>query len=116
MSKSEPSQPVPVIPREFLFGNPERTSPTLSPDGSKLAWLAPDSNNILQVWIKTLATNEEKIVTADKKRGIQVYFWAKDNCTLLYMQDRDGDENYHLYGVDCRPAMCAIIRPLTVSA
>ncbi len=100
ISKSEPSELVPVIPREFLFGNPERTSPTLSPDGSKLAWLAPDSNNILQVWIKTLATNEEKIVTADKKRGIQVYFWARDNRTLLYVQDRDGDENYHLYGVD----------------
>ena len=89
-----------MIPREFLFGNWERISPTLSPDGCKLAWLAPDSNNILQVWIKTLATNEEKIVTADKKRGIQVYFWAKDNRTLLYVQDRDGDENYHLHGVD----------------
>jgi dipeptidyl aminopeptidase/acylaminoacyl peptidase len=90
----------PLIPRELLFGNPERTSPKLSPDGSRLAWLAPDSNNILQVWMRVLDTTEEKIVTADKKRGIQTYFWAKDNHTLLYLQDRDGDENYHLYGVD----------------
>ena len=89
-----------LIPRDLLFGNPERTSPRLSPDGSRLAWLAPDSNNVLQVWMKSLGTNEETVVTTDKKRGIQLYFWAKDNRTLLYVQDRDGDENYHLYGVD----------------
>jgi dipeptidyl aminopeptidase/acylaminoacyl peptidase len=89
-----------LIPRELLFGNPERTAPKLSPDGSRLAWLAPDANNVLQVWMKTLDTNEEKVVTTDKERGIQVYLWAKDNRTLLYVQDRDGDENYHLYGVN----------------
>ena len=99
-NRPERSEEPPLIPRELLFGNPERTSPALSPDGSRLAWLAPDSNNILQVWVKSLGTNEERVVTADKKRGIQTYFWAKDNRTLLYMQDRDGDENYHLYGVD----------------
>lgn len=89
-----------LIPRALLFGNPERASPKLSPDGSRLAWLAPDANNVLQVWMKTLDTNAEKVVTADKKRGIQTYLWAKDNRTLLYAQDREGDENYHLYGVD----------------
>jgi dipeptidyl aminopeptidase/acylaminoacyl peptidase len=94
------SESFPLIPRDLLFGNPERTSPALSPDGSRLAWLAPDSNNVLQVCMKNLDTNEERVLTADKKRGIQIYFWAKDNRTLLYMQDRDGDENYHLYGVD----------------
>ena len=91
---------LPLIPRDLLFGNPERTWPALSPDGSRLTWLAPDSNNVLQVWMKNLHTNEERVMTADKKRGIQVYLWAKDNRTLLYLQDRDGDENYHLYGVD----------------
>lgn len=94
------SDSLPLIPRELLFGNPERTAPALSPDGSRLAWLAPDSNNVLQVWMKNLDTNEERAITADKKRGIQIFFWAKDNRTLLYMQDRDGDENYHLFGVD----------------
>src|SRR5580698_1088284 len=94
------SEPSPLIPRELLFGNPERTGPALSPDGSRLAWLAPDSNNVLQVWMKRLDTNEERVMTADKKRGIHVYLWAKDNRTLLYLQDRDGDENYHIYGVD----------------
>ena len=89
-----------LIPRDVLFGNPDRTSPSLSPDGSRLAWLASDPNNVLQVWMKTVGKDDEKIVTADKKRGIQIYFWAKNNRTLLYLQDHDGDENHHLYGVD----------------
>jgi dipeptidyl aminopeptidase/acylaminoacyl peptidase len=90
----------PLIPRDLLFGNPERTSPSLSPDGKRLAWLAPDTNNVLQVWVKTIGKEDDKIVTADKKRGIREYVWAKDNRTLLYLQDSDGDENFHIYGVD----------------
>lgn len=90
----------PLIPREALFGNPERTSPALSPDGNRLAWLAPDTNNVLQVWVKTVGKDDEKIITADKKRGIRQYLWAKNNRVLLYLQDSDGDENFHVYGVD----------------
>src|SRR5258707_11125102 len=90
----------PLIPRDILFGNPERTSPALSPDGKRLAWLAPDTNNVLQVWVKTVDKDDGKIVTADKKRGIRQYLWAKNNRTLLYLQDSDGDENFHVYGVD----------------
>jgi dipeptidyl aminopeptidase/acylaminoacyl peptidase len=90
----------PLIARDLLFGNPERTSPALSPDGARLAWLAPDTNNVLQVWVKTVGKDDDRIVTADKKRGIRQYFWAKDNRTLLYLQDSDGDENFHIYGVD----------------
>lgn len=90
----------PLIPRELLFGNPERTSPALSPDGKRLAWLAPDTNNVLQVWVQTVGQEDSKIVTADKKRGIRQYYWARNNRTLLYLQDSDGDENFHVYGVD----------------
>lgn len=90
----------PLIPRVVLFGNPDRAAPQLSPDGSRLAWLASDTNNVLQVWVQTVGKEDQKIVTADKKRGIRQYFWAKDNRTLLYLQDSDGDENFHVYGVD----------------
>ncbi len=90
----------PVIPRDVLFGNPERSQPRLSPDGQRLAWLAPDTKNVLQVWVKTVGKDDDKMVTADKKRGIRQYYWAEDNRTLLYLQDNDGDENFHVYGVD----------------
>ncbi|MFI5197773.1 MAG: alpha/beta fold hydrolase [Thermoanaerobaculia bacterium] len=97
---SLPAQLPPLIPRDILFGNPERASPKLSPDGQRLAWLAPDKKNVLQVWVKTVGKDDDKIVTADKKRGIRNYIWAEDNKTLLYLQDNDGDENFHVYGVD----------------
>lgn len=90
----------PLIPRDVLFGNPERATPQISPDGKRLAWLAPDKKNVLQVWVKTIGKDDDKIVTADKKRGIRNYGWAPDNKTLLYRQDNDGDENFHVYGVD----------------
>src|SRR5512137_376718 len=92
--------PAPVISRDILFGNPERTSPQLSPDGKKLAWIAPDEKNVLQVWVKTVGQEDGRKVTADKKRGIRQYEWAQDDRTLLYLQDSDGDENFHVYGVD----------------
>jgi dipeptidyl aminopeptidase/acylaminoacyl peptidase len=97
---SLPAQVPPLISREILFGNPERTQPRLSPDGQRLAWIAPDKKNVLQVWVKTVGKDDDKMVTADKKRGIRQYFWAHDNATLLYQQDNDGDENFHVYGVD----------------
>ncbi|MGH9419438.1 MAG: S9 family peptidase [Thermoanaerobaculia bacterium] len=90
----------PLIPRVTLFGNPERTSPKLSPDAQRLAWIAPDPKNVLQVWVKTLGKDDGRMVTADKKRGIRQYFWSEDGKMLLYSQDNDGDENFHVYGVD----------------
>ena len=90
----------PLIPRDVLFGNPEKAGPQLSPDGKRLAWLAPDAKNVLQVWVETVGEKNAKAVTHDKKRGIRQYYWPYDNKTLLYLQDADGDENWHIYGVD----------------
>lgn len=95
-----PAELPPLIPREVLLGNPERARPRLSPDGKRFAWLAPDAKNVLQVWIKTVGKEDDKVITADKKRGIRQYWWAKNNRTLIYAQDTEGDENFHLYGVD----------------
>ncbi|MHB9009133.1 MAG: TolB family protein, partial [Limisphaerales bacterium] len=100
MAMTSLAQLPPLLPRDVLFGNPERTSPALSPDGQRLAWLAPDTNNVLQVWVKTVGQDDDRVVTADKKRGIRQYFWARNNRHLLYLQDSDGDENFHVYGVD----------------
>ncbi len=90
----------PLIPREVLFGNPERASPQISPDGKRLAYLRPDDKNVLQVWVRTVGQDDDRAVTADPKRGIRQYYWAYDGKHLLYLQDADGDENYHLYAVN----------------
>jgi dipeptidyl aminopeptidase/acylaminoacyl peptidase len=41
---------VDLIPRNVLFGNPERTAPRISPDGNSLAWIAP-LDGVLNVWV-----------------------------------------------------------------
>ncbi|MGC8669447.1 MAG: prolyl oligopeptidase family serine peptidase [Chthonomonadales bacterium] len=90
---------LPLIPRELLFGNPERTSATVSPDGTRLAYLAP-LEGVLNVWVRTLGQNDDRVVTRDRKRGIRLYTWAFNNRHLLYLQDFNGDENWHVWSVD----------------
>jgi dipeptidyl aminopeptidase/acylaminoacyl peptidase len=99
-----------LIPREILFGNPERSHPQLSSDGKYLAYLAPDQNNVLQVWLRTVGREDDRQLTADKKRGIQLYFWTYDGEQLIYLQDADGDENWHFYAVNIKSN---IVRDLT---
>jgi dipeptidyl aminopeptidase/acylaminoacyl peptidase len=93
--------PPPLIPRELLFGNPERLEPRISPDGRRLAYVAPDEG-VLNVWVRTIGKNDDRVVTRDRERGIRIQFWAPDSERLLYIQDKDGDENWHLYGVDLK--------------
>ena len=89
----------PLIPREALFGNPERTRPALSPDGKRLAWLQPDKG-ILQVWVQTLGKDDATAVSADRQRPIRRFQWGQDSRTVLYLQDVKGNEDWHVYGVD----------------
>lgn len=76
----------PLIPRDILFGNPEKVNPQISPDGARLAWIAPDKKNVLQVWVKTIGKDDDKTVTADSKRGIRQFFWAENSKMLVYLQ------------------------------
>ena len=93
-----------LIPLSVLFGNPERVSPQLSPDGSQLAWIAPD-DGVLNVWVAPITSDgvswdAASVVTNDTERGIRQFAWAHDGRHLLYVQDIGGDENWRLYDVD----------------
>ena len=93
------SRPPTLVPREVLFGNPERIAPRISPDGSRLAWIAPHEG-VLNVWVRTVGHDDDRVVTDDTDRGIRQFFWGPDNRRILYLQDRGGDENWRLYDVD----------------
>jgi dipeptidyl aminopeptidase/acylaminoacyl peptidase len=90
---------VPLIPREILFGNPERVSPHIAPDGARLAWIAPHEG-VLNVWVQTVAGDESRVVTDDRERGIREFFWRPDNRGIVYLQDTGGDENWRLHDVE----------------
>ncbi len=94
-----------LIPLPILFGNPERVSPRISPDGTQLAWIAPHED-VLNVWLapvspeKGLDLAAARVVTDDTDRGIRQFGWAHDGRHLLYLQDTGGDENWRLHDVD----------------
>jgi len=90
----------PLIPRQHLFSNPERLFPHISPDGRHLSWLAP-LDGVMNIWLAPADKPEAaRPITRDTHRGIQSYHWAYNNRTVLYEQDQDGDENWHLHAVD----------------
>jgi dipeptidyl aminopeptidase/acylaminoacyl peptidase len=89
---------VPLIPRALLFANPTYSAPDLSPDGTRLAYLAP-SGGALNVWVRTLGEDDDRVLTHDTHRGILAFTWAENGELLLYLQDLDGDENWHLYAI-----------------
>jgi dipeptidyl aminopeptidase/acylaminoacyl peptidase len=89
----------PLIPLRDLFDNPERAAARLSPDGTRLSWLAP-RDGVLNVWVRDRAGGEAVPVTDDRDRGIRSYLWSRDSRLILYSQDLGGDENHHLLCVD----------------
>ena len=94
-----------LIPLTVLFGNPERVSPRLSPDGSQLAWIAPH-HGVLNVWLAPVGPGQgvdwdaARVVSDDTDRGIRQFAWAHDGRHVLYLQDTGGDENWRLHDVD----------------
>ena len=102
MTELETSLPA-LIPREILFGNPEKAQPRLSPDGKRLAYLAP-VDGVLNVHtgpvISPTGGEDYRPVTQDRKRGIRIYFWAEDNEHIIYLQDAGGDEDWRIYATD----------------
>jgi dipeptidyl aminopeptidase/acylaminoacyl peptidase len=93
------SSQVALIPRKILFGNPEKTNPQISPDGTRMAYLAP-VNGVLNVWVGTVGQDDYQPVTKDTDRGVRFYFWAADNQHIMYIQDVGGNENWRLYATD----------------
>ncbi len=102
---------VPVIPRKLLFGNPDKSLVQISPDGRHLAYLAP-RDGVLNLWVAPrddLAAAEP--VTHDTGRGIHFYLWAHTNRHLLYIQDKNGDENGRIYSVEITTGIVKDLTP-----
>jgi len=94
----------PVIPVEHFFDSPEIAAAQISPDGRWLAYLKPYRGK-LNVFVRPVGTGEERRLTADTLRPIREYYWSADGARVLYLQDRGGNENFHIFavGVDAAP-------------
>jgi dipeptidyl aminopeptidase/acylaminoacyl peptidase len=100
-----------LIPREVLFGNPDRTSVRISPDGRLISFLAP-ANGVLNVWVGPIDDPDAaQPVTHDTGRGIRHYVWAYTNRHILYPQDENGDENWRIWRVDLETGEVSALTP-----
>jgi dipeptidyl aminopeptidase/acylaminoacyl peptidase len=91
---------VPLIPRDALFGNPSRTGGQISPDGKWLSWIAP-RDGVLNVWVAPAANPKAaKALTNERQRPIRGHFWSPDARSVMFINDKGGDENFLLYAVD----------------
>jgi len=90
----------PLIDRQLFFGDPQIAGAQLSPDGQFITFLKP-YKEVRNIYIKTReqAFEEAKPITADE-RPVSGYFWSRDSRFVLYIQDKGGNENYHIYKVD----------------
>ena len=90
----------PLIPREVLFGNPEITGVSLSPDGRHIAYLAPDQG-VLNLWVRDLDGNAPpRVLTQQRSRPQRGAWWTPDGRYLISSRDTQGDENTVVVRID----------------
>jgi dipeptidyl aminopeptidase/acylaminoacyl peptidase len=95
------AQQPPLIDRELFFGDPEIAGAQISPDGQFISFRKP-YRGVMNIWVKKTAEpfTAARPMTADTTRPVSGYFWSQDSRYLLYVQDKGGNENYHIYAVD----------------
>ncbi|WP_437276127.1 S9 family peptidase [Sorangium sp. So ce375] len=109
--KAGPRADATLMPRRVLFGNPDRMSPQISPDGQRLGFLAP-SEGVLNVWVgPAQEPASAKPVTKEQSRGVRTFQFPYTSEYVLYRQDKGGDENWHIYAVELKTGQIKDITP-----
>lgn len=89
-----------LMPRDLFFDNPTRIQGRISPDGSKMSFMAP-LDGVQNLWVGPVGDfDAAEPVTSDKLRGINSHQWAFNGKNVLYLRDQGGDEDFHIYSVD----------------
>jgi dipeptidyl aminopeptidase/acylaminoacyl peptidase len=105
------TQAVPLIPREALFGNPTRAAGQISPDGKWLSWLAP-RDGVLNIWVAPVDDPQNgKPLTNATERPVRQHFWSPNGASVMYIQDKGGDENFLLYAIDVGSGVETLLTP-----
>ena len=90
--------PAPLIPMKDFFRNPSKSSFKLSPNGEYLAFMQPWENR-MNVHVQKIGEEKETRLTSATERDIAGFIWA-GNERIAYVQDKGGNENFHLFAVD----------------
>jgi len=100
MTLSSNAQKTPLLDRDLFFGNPEISSGQISPDGKWISFLKAHKG-ILNVWVKKINDPFERAKPlTESSRPLYGFFWTDDSKYILYVKDKDGDENINVFAVD----------------
>ena len=81
---------------EDYFKKPEQSSFQFSPDGNYFSFRQRDENGKSHVYVKNTDTDKINLAIEEGEDLIRGYGWA-NNSRLIYLKDKGGDENYHIY-------------------
>ncbi|NQZ77946.1 MAG: S9 family peptidase, partial [Ekhidna sp.] len=81
------------------FAKPASSQFQLSPQGTYMSYREKDEKLKNHVYVKNIETNEVTRVITEGEELIRGYGWANDN-RLIYVMDKGGNEDYHLFAVD----------------
>jgi dipeptidyl aminopeptidase/acylaminoacyl peptidase len=102
----------PLIPRRLLFADADRSSVRLSPDGRRLAFLAP-ANGVLNVWVAPVRDlRQARPVTWVTDRALAPWlYWLPNNRHVVFFRERGGDENWQAHRVDVHTGLSLPLTP-----
>jgi hypothetical protein len=98
--------------RRLIFANPERRIMRTSPDGTRIAFLAP-VEGVLNLWIAPLEDlGNGRPVTSVSDRNLRLWIqWMYDDRHVLFFRDHGGDENWVLWCVDLESGNLRALTP-----
>ncbi|MCL6217191.1 S9 family peptidase [Zunongwangia pacifica] len=84
---------------EDYFRTPQTFAFQLSPNGDLIAYMKRRDSGERDLYLMDTETKKESLLKKQEQDLIRGFSWANDE-RILYLQDKGGDENYHVYGVD----------------
>jgi dipeptidyl aminopeptidase/acylaminoacyl peptidase len=90
-----------LIPRRLLFADPAKSVVRISPDGRRIAYLAP-LDGVLNLFVAPLDdVGNARAMTqvTDRSLGPSL-LWLHNNRHIVFFRERGGDENWQAHRVD----------------
>jgi dipeptidyl aminopeptidase/acylaminoacyl peptidase len=90
-----------LIPRRRLFADPAKSVVRISPDGRRIAWLAP-LDGVLNLFVAPLDdVGEARALTRVTDRSLGPgLLWLHNNRHVVFFREQGGDENWKVHRVD----------------
>lgn len=91
---------VDLIPREALFTQPSCMAVKVSPNGKQLAYVGANQEGVMNLFAAPNLSLEGTQLTDFKEPAIGGFYWSPNNQKILFLKDKDGTRQYHLYSFD----------------